>query len=195
MGGQYSTDASRAESIVKEFSTVEMQSLLQSTHYSSEELMLLRVQFLSDVPEGAVTPALFQYAAIACGITQPIVISMLFRAFDSNHDGLISFFEYARGMSTMTRGSTVEKLAFAFDMYDADCIGELRAETVLPLLKGLHDAFGPLSRSGGQSSQHVVVDPHDILSEMFSKSSSMSRDEFRQFAMSNPWVLRGLALR
>lgn len=200
MGGNYSAEL--REEIMRDLSQVETQSLLRGTHYSLEEIIQLRTQFLGDVPEGAVTPALFSNAALMFGIRSPQLVDMLFHAFDMNDDGLITFFEFARGMSMMTRGTTQERLQFAFDMYDVRREGVLRLEVVLPLLKGLEESFGPFvpyddvrRAVGSSSSTHGSgVGALEIANQMFAKSPIMSKDAFVEYALNNPSVVRGLAL-
>ncbi len=150
MGGTYSAEL--REEVMRDLSQVETQSLLRGTHYSLEEIIQLRTQFLGDVPEGAVTPKLFTNAALMFGICSPQLVDMLFHAFDLNDDGLITFYEFARGMSIMTRGSSQERLQFAFDMYDVRREGVLRIDAVLPLLKGLEETYGPFVSYDGPSS-------------------------------------------
>lgn len=202
MGGTYSSEL--REEVMRDLSQVETQSLLRGTHYSLEEIIQLRTQFLGDVPEGAVTPKLFANAALMFGIRSPQLVDMLFHAFDLNDDGLITFYEFARGMSIMTRGSSQERLQFAFDMYDVRREGVLRIDAVLPLLKGLEEVYGPfvsydgpsspMGTQKGSPSSNVGLGALDIANRMFAKGPIMSKDAFADFALNNPSVVRGLAL-
>lgn len=201
MGGAYSSEL--REEIMRDLSQVETQNLLRATHYSLEEIIQLRTQFLGDVPEGAVTPQLFSNAALMFGIRSPQLVDMLFHAFDMNDDGLITFYEFARGMSIMTRGTSQERLQFAFDMYDVRREGVLRLELVLTLLKGLEATFGPFVtyddatsflRSSGGGGSGAGVGALEVANQMFSKGPIMSKDAFLEYALNNPSVVRGLAL-
>jgi Ca2+-binding EF-hand superfamily protein len=200
MGGTYSTEL--RDEIMRDLSQVETQNLLRATHYSLDEIIQLRTQFLGDVPEGAVTPELFSNAALMFGIRSPQLVDMLFHAFDSNDDGLITFYEFARGMSIMTRGTSQERLQFAFDMYDVRREGVLRLEIVLSLLKGLEQTFGPFVAyddvmnfsSGSASASGGGLGALEVANQMFAKGPIMSRDAFVEYALNNPSVVRGLAL-
>jgi len=172
----------------------EMSQLLRSTRYTIEELLQLRAQFFTDVPSGNVTRPTFNTAAGFFGIRAPILCDMIFRAFDVNGDGVVTFFEFARAMSVMTRGTNTDKLLFAFDMLDVDKEGLLRPERVLPLLLGLEASFGrfhPYERSG------ELWTAKDVVARMLPKSmvtTGMNREAFREFALHNPSIIKGLAL-
>lgn len=197
MGGTYSNE--QRDAVARDFSSAEMQALLKATHYTAEELIVLRTQFLTDVPEGSVTAQLFFTTAHVFGITHNLVATMLFRAFDANGDGLITFFEYARAMSVMTRGTNAEKLLLAFDMYDVDRRGELRMEAVLTILQGLESIYGPFVKAADAASaaqqSALRMSAIEVAQQMFERSPIMSRDQFREFALTNPAVVRGLALQ
>ena len=117
MGAQQSVPSGgNAGSRVTQFTQEELQLLLKSTSYSPEEIYQLRAQFMTDVPSGLITFQVFESAATLFGIRDAVLREMLFRAFDTNSDGVISFFEFSRAMSIMTRGSNTDKILFAFDM-------------------------------------------------------------------------------
>ena len=59
---------------------------------------------------------------------------VLFGQMDSDKSGSVSFTELATSLSVVGKGTTDEKLAFTFDLYDADKSGFLdrRASGVVP---------------------------------------------------------------
>ena len=149
---------------------------------------------------------LFERTLFFLGIRQEILVHMLFRAFDRDADGLISFFEFARGMSLMTRGTNAERIQFAFDMYDVERRGELRRDTVLPLLEAMEQFAGTSFRTysgafsqGGSGSSSSIGKREwragELTQELFRDTPILSRDAFREVATRNPAIVRGLALQ
>lgn len=197
MGGTYS--AEQRDQIAQEMSHAELQSLIKSTRYNAEEILHLRSQFMSDIPSGVVTQQMFSIAASYFGITEPLLIEMLFRAFDANEDGMITFFEFARGMSIMTRGSNSERVLFAFDMYDVQRTGTLTLEGMMPLLEAMERCFGSFilyedAQTKLQQAQ-LRVGAMDVGRRLFEKSPQLTRDGFRELAVRMPSIVRGLALQ
>lgn len=148
--------------------------------------------------------ALFERVLFFLGIKQEILVHMLFRAFDRDADGLISFFEFARGMSLMTRGTNAERILFAFDMYDVERRGELRRDTVLPLLEAMEQFSGAPFRtyngafpnnSTAQASAKREWHAGELAQELFRDTPILSKDGFREMATRNPAIARGLALQ
>jgi Ca2+-binding EF-hand superfamily protein len=194
MGAQHSVadGVDPGASRVTQFTQEELQLLLNSTNYSPEEIYQLRAQFLSDVPSGLVSLPLFESAAVLFGIRDGVLRDMLFRAFDANGDGVISFFEFARAMSIMTRGSNTDKVLFAFDMYDVNKEGLLRPEIVLPILAALEESFGKFKT---YDSKAELLTARDVVNRMFPRNAqTMTRELFREFALVNSSVVKGLAL-
>jgi Ca2+-binding EF-hand superfamily protein len=194
MGAHYSVNdgADPSATRLTQFSQEELQLLLSSTNYSPEEIYHLRAQFLSDVPHGLVSYPMFDAAATLFGIRDSVLREMLFRAFDANADGVISFFEFSRAMSIMTRGSNMDKVLFAFDMYDVNKEGVLKPELVLPILCALEESFGKFKTYDGKPE---LLTAKDILNRMFPRNAqTMTRDLFREFALVNSSVVKGLAL-
>jgi Ca2+-binding EF-hand superfamily protein len=193
MGAQYSSVADGPDAgRVTQFTQEELQLLLNATAYSPEEIYQLRAQFLADVPTGLVSLPVFESAATLFGIRDAVLRDMLFRAFDANADGVISFFEFARAMSIMTRGSNIDKVLFAFDMYDLHREGVLRPEVVQPILAALEESFGKFK---SYDSKAELLTARDIVSRMFPRNQqTMTRELFREFALVNSSVVKGLAL-
>ena len=193
MGAQQSVPSGgNAGSRVTQFTQEELQLLLKSTSYSPEEIYQLRAQFMTDVPSGLITFQVFESAATLFGIRDAVLREMLFRAFDANSDGVISFFEFSRAMSIMTRGSNTDKILFAFDMYDVKKEGVLRPEFVLPILMGLEESFGKFKT---YDSRAELLTARDVVNRMFPRNNTtMTRELFREFALVNSSVVKGLAL-
>lgn len=58
-----------------------------------------------------------------------------FLFFDSNHDGLVDFYEMVVGMNAVEKGNFDEKCRFCFAMYDLTEANVLDTNTIREVLK------------------------------------------------------------
>lgn len=164
----------------------ELQPLLSTTRYSEEEICQLHAQFTGEVPSGVVPRSTFDVLASAIGVSDPVVASLLFNAFDANGDGVVTFAEFIRGMSAMTRGTIDEKLHFSFRMYDSRRAGFLSRDDVGVVARALTSSFPPYSGE---------ADPERLAAAMFERSDGrLSFAAYKEFALSSPAVVKGLGL-
>ena len=100
-----------------------MRNLKGSTHFSFAELHDLRRAFYKDYPEGKLSRHHFQQVFVAffpfdfeaCKFGEH-----LFRSFDTDADGFLSFDDFVLAMSFFQHGTKSEKLDWVFRMYDVD---------------------------------------------------------------------------
>ncbi|VTJ85246.1 Hypothetical predicted protein, partial [Marmota monax] len=52
----------------------------------------------------------------------------LFNAFDTDHNGAVSFEDFIKGLSILLRGTVQEKLNWAFNLYDINKDGYITKE-------------------------------------------------------------------
>ena len=175
----------------------ELNMLTTATKYSSEEILALHSQFYSSLPSGAIDYAVFTTALRFFGISDGVVTKALFRGFDANGDGLITFSEFTRSMSVMTRGTNAEKIQLAFEILDVHQQGLVTMQTVIPLLEGLQGVvkrFTPY-HEGRSAGAAAGVEAQDVASLLFHRQSAMTREEFRELVRTSDFLLKGLALR
>ena len=96
------------------------------------------------------------------------VAAMIFRGFDADQDGIITFPEFVLGLHSMTRGNECQRLAFAFRMYDNTGSGRLSRVHVESLLHSLQH-FNLLSPTTKPSSDAIpsLLSPADIVASAF----------------------------
>ena len=64
-------------------------------------------------------------------VTNLVEISdFIFRAFDEDNNGFITFNEFMIGFALTSKGDQKTKLEYAFDLYDADKNGQLTSQEI-----------------------------------------------------------------
>ncbi|XP_053528482.1 Kv channel-interacting protein 4 isoform X4 [Artibeus jamaicensis] len=66
----------------------------------------------------------------------------LFNAFDTDHNGAVSFEDFIKGLSILLRGTVQEKLNWAFNLYDINKDGYITKEEMLDIMKAIYDMMG-----------------------------------------------------
>ena len=173
----------------------ELALLVASTHYGEEEIHRLHAQFAADVAGGVVAFSNFQAFLCTVNVESYDVARMLFRGFDANDDGVVTFHELVRGLSAMTRGTNEERLHFAFRMYDEDRNGFLTAPSLTRQLAALEATFGPL-RVHGAPPDAPPVAPAEVVAAAMRRCGDgrMTYMDFVEFAAATPAVAAALSL-
>ena len=174
----------------------ELDMLLEITSYTSNEIIHLRSQFYKDCPTGVISKTTFDIAAGMFGFSDSATRNMLFNIFDTNSNGMVTFFEFAHAMSVMTRGVNEDKITFAFDTLDVERQGFLTYDNVLPLIDSMEATLGPLVSymNNTESGSGQSLTPVQVCDRMFGSVRRLTRPMFSDFVNRNPSVMRGLAL-
>ena len=170
--------------------------LAASTHYSAEEVTHLSHQFNCDVAGSVIPFSLFAGFTTAMGI-DPDAARILFRGFDADCDGVITFAELVRGLSSMTRGTDDERIRFAFRMYADPDTGVIPAGSLHETARTLRRSFGPLHpyhAHGGDAIDGGATDD-DVVHDVTGGAATMAYEDFVLYARSSPSCARGLALQ
>lgn len=134
--------------------TKEMKALMEKTKFSLEELGALHAQFMgikgAEAEEGKADDQInreeFQRAL---GSKSSMFVNRIFDLFDENHDGKITFPEFASGISILSpKGTYKMKLAFSFAVYDLNGDGKIDKTELRKMLETSMEENGvPLSAS------------------------------------------------
>ncbi|XP_075360188.1 A-type potassium channel modulatory protein KCNIP2 isoform X2 [Mycteria americana] len=68
--------------------------------------------------------------------------TFLFNAFDTDHDGSVSFEDFVSGLSIILRGTIDDRLNWAFNLYDLNKDGCITKEEMLDIMKSIYDMMG-----------------------------------------------------
>ncbi|KAI8500179.1 neurocalcin homolog [Branchiostoma floridae x Branchiostoma belcheri] len=117
-----------------------VEHLTRITNFRESEVKKWYRLFFTDCPDGILTEEKFVHFYVAYFSSgdrgrKTAMAKRIFRAFDRDGSGTVDFKEYLTGMSALLRGSVVEKLKWAFNMYDLDGNGEISRVELYNVLK------------------------------------------------------------
>jgi len=173
----------------------EIRQLTHTTHYDANEVRQLIRQFLTEAPSGSVDHSEFSVVASMTGIHDPEVRDLLFQAFDRNGDGLISVSEFIAGMSVMTRGTTDEKLTFAFYLLDVRRRGYISKNELVSVVASVQRAMmGELVTYQEQQYDSAETFVDALFRDIGVVGNDMSLEQYKIGALRHPSIVLGLSL-
>ncbi|ESO07351.1 hypothetical protein HELRODRAFT_125603, partial [Helobdella robusta] len=115
----------------------EFSDILQGVRYTPEEISKIHKSFLLNFPKGKISrlnflttySKMFENYAEAQEFTDH-----MFRAYDENKDGEISFKEFLITLNTKNKGTKEDKLRWAFRMYDVDGNKQISHAEIIEIL-------------------------------------------------------------
>ncbi|XP_066179813.1 Kv channel-interacting protein 2 isoform X4 [Sylvia atricapilla] len=144
-------DLTRGDSVEDEFelSTVchrpeGLEQLQEQTKFTRKELQVLYRGFKNECPSGIVNEENFKqiYSQFFPQGDSSTYATFLFNAFDTDHDGSVSFEDFVSGLSTILRGTIDDRLNWAFNLYDLNKDGCITKEEMLDIMKSIYDMMG-----------------------------------------------------
>lgn len=123
-----------------------LSDLRKQTNFTEEELQQWYTDFKKDCPQGSLTKKDFAkvYAKFFPLGDATAFTEYVFRTFDSNRDGTISFREFMCGMSVLSKGTAEQKLSWIFSMYDINKDGYISRDEMLEIVEGINRMVGEL---------------------------------------------------
>ena len=101
----------------------ELDELASTTKFNRQELKCWYRRFKRDYPSGQLQKEQFYDLFSKISSSEQIkedAVDHLFRLFDHDHDGSVSFSELMSTLSITNSGSVKEKIEWIFDIYDVD---------------------------------------------------------------------------
>ena len=113
-------------------SPYELEILKNETRYTEDEIKIWYEAFMDENPSGDMDKQGFikLYATLYPNGTVNDFSEHLFVAYDKDSSGLIDFKEFLHVMNIANKGTSDEKLAWAFSLYDTDGSGEICRDEV-----------------------------------------------------------------
>ncbi|XP_071503288.1 neurocalcin homolog [Diadema antillarum] len=133
----------------KELKPETISDLKKQTAFTEEELQQWYADFRHDCPKGNLTTEDFAvvYRRYFPSGDPTKFTDHVFRTFDTNRDGTISFREFMCGISVLARGSLDDKLRWIFQIYDLDGNGFISKLEMLEILQGMYKMMGEMCDS------------------------------------------------
>lgn len=116
-----------------------LEELKSNTKYSEAELCAWYQSFLKECPSGKITKEQFEgiYASFFPGADPTAYARHVFRSFDTNADGTLDFKEYIVALHLTSGGKTLQKLEWAFALYDVDGNGTISKSEIQEIVRVL----------------------------------------------------------
>ncbi|XP_055014169.1 Kv channel-interacting protein 2-like isoform X2 [Boleophthalmus pectinirostris] len=118
--------------------------LVQQTNFSKKELQILYRGFKNECPSGVVNEETFKsiYSQFFPQGDSSTYAHFLFDAFDTQNNGTVSFEDFVVSLSIILRGSTADKLGWAFNLYDINKDGCITREEMTDIMNSIYDMMG-----------------------------------------------------
>mmetsp|Transcript_39823 Transcript_39823/g.68302 ORF Transcript_39823/g.68302 Transcript_39823/m.68302 type:complete len:194 (+) Transcript_39823:43-624(+) len=177
-----------------------LDDLGNKTHFSQEQLKELLAQFKRESPSGKISQEEFNEAMNLMGVVDPFLQGLVFKVFDKSKTGTITFSDFVNGLSVMTKGTSEEKLKFAFEMYDLDESGFITKEEMTTILESFYKLIGPSDDNPLATFSGNKYDaPQQLVDELFEQMDTtgdgkISLAEYQAGATKNPDIIQGLKL-
>ncbi|KXJ18678.1 neuronal calcium sensor 1 [Exaiptasia diaphana] len=174
----------------------ETRELIQCTYFDKKELQKWYKDFMKDCPSGQLRQDEFQriYQQFFPFGDPTKFAEFVFKVFDQNADGHISFKEFITALSITSRGSLDEKLEWAFSLYDLDRDGFITKEEMLSIVKAIYCMVGNIiDLPQDEDTPQKRVDK--IFKQMDkNEDGRLTMEEFREGSKCDPWIVQALAI-
>ncbi|KAK7861649.1 hypothetical protein R5R35_006566 [Gryllus longicercus] len=123
---------------------VALEDLCRQTKFTRQEIRVMYRGFKQECPEGVVHEDSFKdiYAKFFPHGNSSLYAHYVFKAFDVNSNGAISFRDLLVTLSTLLRGSVYEKLRWTFKLYDINGDGCITRSELGEIVLAIHELMG-----------------------------------------------------
>lgn len=128
------------------------------SHFDPSEIECLFDQYKSlCTHKCGITREIFNHCLGPLAIRKNVLIDQVFHFYDRNNDGYISFPEFTKGLSILTRGTHKEKAKYFFKAYDIDSDNYISKEDLLKVLQAHHQISVELVRDVVKSCEEEMM--------------------------------------
>ncbi|RWS29058.1 neurocalcin-like protein [Leptotrombidium deliense] len=167
---------SSSKSAMVTLSDEDLTFLTRNTRYSEKEIRDWYTGFQKDCPDGRLTKKKFMdiYSMFFPSGSPSDFCDHVYRTFDADGDGFISFKEFLLAVGVTTGSDAREKLKWAFKMYDINNDGLIEIAEMDKIIKSLYQMLGNQNASNDQSKKvQFIFDKMDS-----DKDGKVSLEEF-----------------
>lgn len=145
---------------------VALEDLCRQTKFTRQEIRVMYRGFKQECPDGVVQEDAFKdiYAKFFPHGNSSLYAHYVFKAFDVNCNGAITFRDLLVTLSTLLRGSIYEKLRWTFKLYDVNGDGCITRSELAEIVVAIHELMGrrasqrALRRSGADAQAQMEDD-------------------------------------
>ncbi|KAJ8345582.1 hypothetical protein SKAU_G00297750 [Synaphobranchus kaupii] len=171
-----------------------LEDLKLNTKYNEEELCAWYQSFLKECPSGRISKEQFDgiYASFFPDADPSAYAHHVFRSFDTNSDGTLDFREYIVALHLTSSGKTLQKLEWAFNLYDVDGNGTISKNEIQEIVKSIFNMISAEDQKNLPDDENAPEKRADKIWTFFGKKENdkISEGEFIQGVMDNTEILR-----
>lgn len=167
----------------------DLEQMAEDTKFTKDEVRHLYRAFKQECPNGIVDEETFKevYEKIFPLGDASHYAHLVFSAIDREGTGGITFGDFMEFLSVISKGTTRDKLLWAFTFYDVDHDGVISREEMVKVMESIHDLMGGTGTGTGsnEARKHVnrVFETMDL-----NQDGYISVDEFVQYCTSQQEV-------
>ncbi|XP_023693006.2 recoverin b [Paramormyrops kingsleyae] len=171
-----------------------LEELKLNTKYSEVELCAWYQTFLKECPSGRISREQFEsiYASFFPDADPKAYAQHVFRSFDSNSDGTLDFKEYMVALHLTSSGQTMQKLEWAFSLYDVDRNGIVSKNEIQEIVTSIFNMISEEDKKNLPDEENTPEKRADKIWDLFGKKENdkISEGEFIQGVLDNKEILR-----
>nr|XP_023693006.1 recoverin [Paramormyrops kingsleyae]XP_023693007.1 recoverin [Paramormyrops kingsleyae] len=171
-----------------------LEELKLNTKYSEVELCAWYQTFLKECPSGRISREQFEsiYASFFPDADPKAYAQHVFRSFDSNSDGTLDFKEYMVALHLTSSGQTMQKLEWAFSLYDVDRNGIVSKNEIQEIVTSIFNMISEEDKKNLPDEENTPEKRTDKIWDLFGKKENdkISEGEFIQGVLDNKEILR-----
>eukprot|EP01125_Pyxidicula_operculata_P016501 TRINITY_DN5686_c0_g1_i2.p1 TRINITY_DN5686_c0_g1~~TRINITY_DN5686_c0_g1_i2.p1 ORF type:complete len:197 (-),score=40.48 TRINITY_DN5686_c0_g1_i2:107-697(-) len=174
---------------------VDLDDLVQITHFDENELQKLHKQFLKETPTGVINKREFSDVMKAMLVSDGVLQDLVFNAFDKDKDGVITFKEFCVGLSVLLKGTPEEKLEFSFSTYDLNGDGFITRDDLETIVFSMQPLVGQLTMYNGKKYDSPLQLVDDFFAEIdLEGTGKISLEMYKEGSLKNFDIFQALKL-
>ncbi|KAL7857075.1 hypothetical protein SRHO_G00159740 [Serrasalmus rhombeus] len=171
-----------------------LEELKSNTRYTEEQLYAWYQTFMKECPSGQISTEQFEsiYASFFPDADPKAYAQHVFRSFDSNSDGTLDFKEYIVALHLTSSGKTIQKLEWAFALYDVDKNGTITKNEIHEIVKSIFNMISKEDQKNLPDDENTPEKRTEKIWAFFGKQENdkITEGEFIQGVMDNKHILR-----
>ncbi|XP_041369090.1 Kv channel-interacting protein 4-like isoform X3 [Gigantopelta aegis] len=170
--------------------------LCRNTKFSRKELQIMYRGFKQECPTGIVNEDTFKeiYGQFFPHGDASDYAHYVFKTFDHDNNGSVSFEEFVMGLSVLSRGSLQDRLQWAFNLYDINGDGIITKDEMLDIVSAIYDMMGRYTEpmiDDSSAKEHV----ERIFKKMdMNRDGVISLEEFMDTCRRDENITKGMAI-